>query len=246
VAQLVPSVAQRANARCFVFGRLMVRLFYIVGISSLLASCGVFGLCVRQWSSYDPTAKEFLASPTAIERFQEIHSPLNDAVEKETPPLVVQARLLALCLEPPSPAVMGRRDEAPGARDAGTAAPPAPILRPPAPSVTFKLHGTSYYPNQPDRSMALISETGYGVGEERWVKEGMQLGHFVIHEIRKGMIVYRDGEQLREMAVEHGASVPSIVRDARSGSRKVSTAVDDAGIMAPALAGPNSIRIGGD
>jgi hypothetical protein len=93
--------------------------------------------------------------------------------------------------------------------------------------------------------MALISEIGSAEGEERWVKEGAQLGHFVIHEIRKGMIVYRDGEQLREMAVEHGASVPSIVRDARPGSRKVSTAVDDAGIVAPAPAGPNSIRITG-
>ncbi len=79
--------------------------------------------------------------------------------------------------------------------------------------------------------MALIVETAAMPGGERWVKEGTQIGHFVIHEIRKGMIVYRDGEQLREMAVEHGASVPSLVRDARSGSRQVSTAADgnDAG-----------------
>jgi hypothetical protein len=51
--------------------------------------------------------------------------------------------------------------------------------------------------------MALISEVGSLEGNGRWVKEGTQVGHFVIHEIRKGMIVYRDGEQLREMAVEH-------------------------------------------
>ena len=82
--------------------------------------------------------------------------------------------------------------------------------------------------------MALISEAGSPEGEERWVKEGAQLGHFVIHEIRKGMIVHRDGDQLREMAVEHGASPPGIVRDTRPGSRRVSSAPDDA---AAALAG---------
>jgi hypothetical protein len=161
----------------------------------------------------------------------------------EVSPLVVQAQLLEACLNPPKPtaekvpeAVAEAKREVAGA---------VPAVRPAAASAKFKLHGTSYYPNQPERSMALISEAGYDAGEERWVKEGTHLGHFVIHEIRKGMIVYRDGEQLREMAVEHGASMPSIVRDTRSGSREVSAAVDDAGIVAPAPAGPNSIGIAG-
>ena len=41
--------------------------------------------------------------------------------------------------------------------------------------------------------MALIAELGAADGSERWVKEGVRLGHFVIHEIRRGAIVYRDG-----------------------------------------------------
>jgi len=72
--------------------------------------------------------------------------------------------------------------------------------------------------------MALISEIGSPVGSERWVKEGARLGHFVVHQIRRGMIVYRDGDKLREMAVETGASLPGIVQDIRPGGRKVSAA----------------------
>lgn len=87
--------------------------------------------------------------------------------------------------------------------------------------------------------MALISETGSAEGNERWVKEGTQLGHFVIQEIRRGAIVYRDGDNLREMAVEHSASPPGIVRDIRPGSRRVSAA----DTVIPISTGPNSIEI---
>lgn len=78
-------------------------------------------------------------------------------------------------------------------------------------------------------------------------EEGAQLGHFVIHEIRRGAIVYRDGENLREMAVERGVSPPSLVRDLRPGSLKVSAAMDGGGPILSAPSGPNGLEtIGGD
>jgi hypothetical protein len=117
-----------------------------------------------------------------------------------------------------------------------------PPIRLATPSAKFKLHGTSYYPNQPDRSMALIGEVGGAEGSERWVKEGAQLGHFVIHEIGRGAIVYRNGEDLREMAVERSASLPSLVRDLRPGSLKVSAAMDGGGPILSAPAGPNGVE----
>jgi hypothetical protein len=93
--------------------------------------------------------------------------------------------------------------------------------------------------------MALIAELGSGAGSERWVKEGAQVGHFVIHEIRRGAVVYRDGDNLREMAVERGASPPSIVRDLRPGSLRVSAAISGTDSITPVLVGPNSIEIAG-
>lgn len=89
--------------------------------------------------------------------------------------------------------------------------------------------------------MALISETGSEKDTGRWVKEGAQLGQFVIHEIRRGVVIYRDGDQLREMAVEHGMSVPGLVRDTRSGSRQVSNAADDLTSALSSPAGPNNV-----
>jgi hypothetical protein len=77
--------------------------------------------------------------------------------------------------------------------------------------------------------MALLAELGPDTGSERWVKAGAQVGHFVIHEIRRGASVYRDGDNLREMAVERGASPPSIVRDLRPGSTRLSPTVDGTG-----------------
>ena len=183
----------------------------------------MFGLLLSEPAQRDARVEEFLNGPSAVERFK-ARGGGSGARSAEEPPLVVQAKALALLLNPP------KSPERPSPAGVATKpSPGAPAVRPAAPSVRFKLCGTSYYPNEPQRSMALICDVGAAEGGERWVKEGTRLGHFVIHEIRRGVIVYRDGEQLREMAVEHGASVPSIVRDARSGSRKVSTAADDAG-----------------
>jgi hypothetical protein len=83
-------------------------------------------------------------------------------------------------------------------------------------------------------------------GNTRWVKEGSQVGHFVIHEIRPDGIASRDGDQLREMAVETVGRPMPIVQDIRPGSRRVSAAVGDVGTALPIPAGPNSIEIGGN
>ena len=197
------------------------------------------GLLLSERGQRDARVEEFLNGPSAVERFKTQGSGSGERSAEEAP-LVVQAKTLALLLNSPK----SPERSSPAVADAKFS-PAAPAVRPAAPSVRFKLCGTSYYPNEPQRSMALIADVGAAEGGERWVKEGTQVGHFVIHEIRRGVIVYRDGEQLREMAVEHGASMPSIVRDTRSGSRKVSAAADDAEIAVPVPAEPNSNEAAG-
>jgi len=219
----------------------MVRWSYILGICAMLAAGGVFGLwwCTR--GKVDREIQEFLNRPGAVQRFDAQGGELGDR-PAEVSPLIAQAEAHARLVDPPkSP----NRPSAPV--PTASISPAAPVVRPPALSVRFKLCATSYYPNEPERSMALISEAGSPKGNEQWVKEGTQLGHFVIHEIRKGMIVYRDGDQLREMAVEHGASMLSIVRDARAGSRQVSSAADDTMTTSTGPAGPSSVEpVGGN
>ncbi len=57
--------------------------------------------------------------------------------------------------------------------------------------------------------MALILEPG-SKDAARWVKRGAQVGHFVIQEIRPGSVLYRDGAQVREMAIERETIVTAV------------------------------------
>jgi hypothetical protein len=151
-------------------------------------------LSVWQWREVHPRQEAFLRAPSAVRRFTEgTDERLQEGVDKAS--LMAQAELLA-CLLVPARLTSGA--------DSGLVSPPerselVPPVRPKAASANFKVYGTSCYPNEPQRSMALIAEPGVVEGQERWVKEGTQIGHFVIHEIRRGMIVFSDGEQLREI-----------------------------------------------
>jgi hypothetical protein len=171
--------------------------------------------------------------PSAIETFKQNGRLARDGVQERTP-LIVEAEAFARHLDPPKSA-----EKLPASPTMTTSTPVLPPGRPVAPSVSFRLRATSCYPNRPGRSMALVAEIGIGEGAERWVREGTQVGHFVIQEIRRGSITYRDGDQVREMAVEQASSPRSLVRDIRPESRQV-------GAAAWAAADTNSIEIGGN
>ena len=224
----------------------MVRMFYILCISSLLAGCGVFGLCVRQWYRADARRETLLQTPGVVQRCAEKAGERAHEDVERVSPLVAQAEIFACCLNPPRLAEENVLETPPvieGKREPPVSVPP---VRPAAPSARFTLHATSFYPSQPGRSMALIAEVGSLEGNERWVKEGSQVGHFVIHEIRQGAVVYRDGDQLREMTVDVAAAPKSLVRDIRPGFRTASAAVEGAGVVAPTSAGPNIVTLIGN
>ncbi len=216
----------------------MVRALQILGLCMLFAAGGILALSVLLWRRDDPRLGEIRNWPNAIETFQTGGSRADDP-SRERPPLVVQAEAFALLLNPP------KSPETPPALTlAGSPKPALPAIRPPAPSANFKVRATSYYPNQREKSMALIAEAGAAEGSERWVKEGSQLGHFVIQEIRRGSITYRDGNNVREMMVEPATSLPHLVRGVRPGARQVSAAVGSAEAWPSALVDTNSVEVG--
>jgi hypothetical protein len=218
----------------------MTTLLHILGTCAVLAASGVFLLCLSKPIRDDPFLEEIRSHPGVIQTFTAQGSGARSDLP-EAPPLVVQAEAFARLLNPRGGAEVSLVREMP----VGSAEIKM-LIRPAAPLARFRIHGTSCYPSQPGRSMALISDAGAPEGCERWVKEGSQIGHFVIHEIRPNGITYRDGDQLREMAVETVAGPTSIVRDVRSGSRRVSAAVEDVGHAVSIPAGPNSIEISGN
>jgi len=185
-----------------------LRILGVLGVISagaVLLACAVQGLRGRG----DPDVEEFLRGPGIVERLSRAGDNKGNNSQQEDSPLVSQAQAFAVYLNPPP-----TRQEVPAR---------IPTVRPAAPSPKFTLHGTCYYPLQPEESLALVWEPGGGGGTFRWVKQGAELGHFVIEKIERGAIVYRDGERMHEMLVERRSAPVSFVRGrrtepARSGS----------------------------
>jgi hypothetical protein len=183
-----------------------------------------------------------LATHSAIETFVQNSDIYQQDVGERTSPLVAQAQAFASYLNPVQPG-----------KDIASAVPrfasrnflsSTPAIRPAAPTIIFKLHGTSCCPNQPERSMALIWEPVGIEGTTRWVKEGTRLGHFVVHEIKRGVVVLQDGEQLRELSIERSQAPKSLVRDTKADQQHVNATINDDRLMLPLAPGPNSIEAG--
>lgn len=225
----------------------MVRMLYSLGVLALLAAGTIIALCLSQWlGGADCHGLSFLDQQSLVEQFRQRAGDRAASPDCKAVPLVVQAEAFASYLNPPKPALMASEAATPRSPSVlRIADKTAPRIRPATPSVQFELHGTSYCPSQPERSMALIAEHRGAKNTARWVKEGTRLGHFVIHEIQRSGIVYRDGEQLHEVPVRGRRTRKSLVRRVQQGSRQVSAATVEGGAMLPLPTGPNSVGAAG-
>jgi hypothetical protein len=173
----------------------MIRILRILSFFAVLATCGVFGFWIKERNSTDPRLEAILTTELRNQR-SEVSGQKSDVTGQSVPALVVQAQAFAAILNRPAPAPAAKSVQTPVA-----ASDPLPLLapktRPVMPSINFKLVATSYYAGRPDKSMALLAEPGNKDGG-RWVKEGAQIGHFTIHEIKQGVVVLREGDNVRE------------------------------------------------
>jgi hypothetical protein len=188
----------------------MVKVLRIFCFLIFLSAGAVLALCVHDLGRVDPEVQRICEQPSVLQRYKELHNQQDTLTEKDSP-LVVQTQAFAAYLN--GPVVQEKKEVIATGRK-----PPLNIAKAPkvqvVPSAKFKLEGTSYYPNRPERSIALIAEPGSTDENQRWVKEGERLGRFVIHKIRCGVVVYRDeNEQLHEMSIERKTATRSLVRD---------------------------------
>ena len=202
----------------------MVKALHALSVLSLISAGVVFVLCVAQQLQGAP---EIERNPglSIIEKFSRVGRPSEKNDHETLSPLVEQAKAFSLYLNPPQP---------PKSRDA-----PAPKLslkqtittaRPAKSKPKFTLVATSYYRSRPEKSMALVSEPGK---ETRWIKQGANLGHFIVEKVERGTIVYRDGDRLREMAVD--TKVPVHIPQAR----QTALASDQKSTSPPKHSSPN-------
>lgn len=145
-----------------------------------------------------------------IEKFNAVGVQDEKISEKIVSPLVEQARNFALYLNPPKPEMPKIREVlAPEKRTLNAVSQKVTAAESTKLKPKFTLIGISYYRPNPDKSMALVSEPGKGI---YWIKKDSHIEHFTVDHIKRGKIVYRDGNSLREMVVD--LKVPAGIQQA--------------------------------
>jgi len=135
----------------------------------------------------DDHIEELLNSPGVIEKFNKAVGNKATGDASQTSPLVEQAGVFALYLNPPKP-------KTPKTATGGTT-----ITRGLAVTPKFKVIGTSYYKGRPELSIALIDEPGKGL---HWVRQSSKVGHLLIKQIKDGLIVVKDNKGTFELMAE--------------------------------------------
>ena len=178
----------------------MVKMLYVVSLFCLMGASLLFGRCGLQWIQGVPPDEGEPWLPVT-ERLRARQS-LQGRDQAAASPLLEEAEALARYLNPPKPPP---RQETSLPTVGATHASPVPVPRPPSPAPQFRILAISYYRSNPEKSLAMIWDATKG---GYWIKKGDRLGHFVVERIEKEAILYRDGDQLRQMAVAVKQSVP--------------------------------------
>lgn len=170
----------------------------VIMAAVLLVSSVVFGV------ARDEQAEAFLKSPTLKEQFSKISARLSKRGDaSQTSPLVSRAQQFAEIINPPKPKVPVPK----------TQRVVVDRVKPPEPTALFKVIGTSYCQADPAMSLVFIDEPGKGL---RWVRQGSEIMHVVIEEVKDGAIVVREGDKTREMQAEERPLTVSLLEGAAS------------------------------
>lgn len=171
----------------------MIKTLRITTIIAALLAVGFFAFPAVFGFRGDEQIEQFLKSPGAIEKFNKAKGAKSRKTGDQISPLVEQAMMFGLYLNPPP------RKTAPRPPTTPTARRQAPIPEPPRQSVKFKLIGTSYYASRPELSLAYINEPGKGF---YWVRQGSKVAHLLIEQVKDGSIIVKDRETTVTLVAE--------------------------------------------
>jgi hypothetical protein len=177
----------------------MIKTLRITSIGAAILAAVIIVFSVVFGVRSDEKIEEFINSPTVMEKFNKAMGNKVKTSQSETSPLVKQAGSFALYLNPPK----SRAPSTPTGRGGA-------IARVPAVTPKFKVIGTSYYEGRPDLSLALIDEPGKGL---HWVRQGGQVGHLSIKQIKDSLVVVSDNGRTYELAAEQQPE-PSLLEGA--------------------------------
>lgn len=197
-------------------------------ITSILAAVlaitliGFFIFRIVHGAQGNSPVREFLNSPTVVEKFKMAEGNRAKTRSSQISPLVQQAQAIALYLNPPAP--RGKQNIRSGPGGAGLQANVTP---------KFKVLGISFYEQNPALSMALIDEPGKG---KHWVKQSTQVGHLLVKEILNELVIVQNGTETFKIAAEREAQKPKKTASSSiSVYKKPTTAVNTAPRSRPPL-----------
>lgn len=169
----------------------MLKTLRITSLAALiLAALGVFVLVSLGFKG-DPGIRSILDESQITDKYKD----LANQTEKKTDgvhPLVNQAKLFALRINPPPPPPPPPpkdppKQVAPNTNLTRTTAPPPPP--PPPPQPKFEVLATVVYAAQPSKSLTLL-KSGSKI---EWFRQGEKAGNLDIDEVRDGSVVFSQG-----------------------------------------------------
>lgn len=217
----------------------MVRLLRISGVAalalaglvlvSILGPVRPLGLGITA----DQGAARFLDSPSAVERFRILQGDQAPDTQDTTPAVVREAEALADIINPRAVATPNPGPVTPKPTQ-------GPVVSKPVPSTAkFGLIGVCHSPSDPQNSFAYIRLPDNTC---QWVKQGSQVGHLTVQEIRDGSILCLDGQQMNEMPVESLVDTASLLETGKASSLPVVSTLGAGGTPRPGLPTPSPDR----
>jgi len=202
----------------------MVRTLKITSILAVAATIGVVIFLAMAGFRSDPQRDIILNAPGAIEEFKKGATKPAEK-QDQISPLIQQAKLFALLINPPPPPKPLRSK----VKTKKVATRPATkIVKPPTPTpkgqvaAKFTLLGTCRNVQSPESSFALLD---IGKKKQKWVQQGQVIEHLTIQEIKDGSIVtFKNGRFNNELAMQKTKSkIKSLLKDDLSDSQPPAT-----------------------
>ena len=172
----------------------MIKTLRITTIVAALLAVGFFAFPAVFGFRGDEQIEKFLKSPGVIEKFNKAKGVKSLKIGDQISPLVQQAMVFGLYLNPPPRKAAPRPKTTPAARKQ-----PPVIPEPPRAPAKFTLIGTSFYAARPELSLAYINEPGKGF---HWVRQGSTVAHLLIEQVKNGSIIVKDREQTVTLVAE--------------------------------------------
>jgi len=169
----------------------MLKILKVVSILIFVCAVGLVGLVIVGAIGGNEKIEELLKAPGAIENFRKT-AKKTEPGEDQISPLVKFAKDFSLRINPPPPPepVRPKTITQPRVESKRTPEPP----RPKAPvKAKFDLLATCRYEQMPDRSLALLELPVKGI---KWYRQGEEVGHLTIQQVKDGSIVCSDGQEI--------------------------------------------------